>query len=708
MAQPARPGDRGQVLVIVVVALVVLFAMVGLANDIGYAWRARVKMQAVADAAAMAGADALFLAGGVSPSSAARSTATQNGFTNGSGTSINPNAVAVTVNNPPSSGPNSGNSSAVEVIVAQAQPTYFLAVAGFSSLNVSARAVAAVNSSGNCMYSLNPSASGALNMASNSTINSSCGLLVNSNSSTAVTGASGSVITAPSLGIVGGSSFSKGTLPGTTTTGVAAFSDPLAYIPTPSPSGSCSTLSSVGPSATVGIPAGYYCGLTVKSNSTVNLTSTGTYSFNGNVTLDSNTTLNGTGVTLYFKSGSISLSSNTILNLSAPASGTYSGILFFQDRSDSTPLSLSSNSAMTLTGVVYAPAANLTLASNAMADVYSILVASTINIAANSTINCTPTTPVCRAARRLRRPSRSSDAARPRCASATLLPWQARAKPGRAGLGASGPYTPAPGGAGLHADVQHVNGRDGCGPRRRAMGSAKPRGGRQHAWDGTGRMQQHDGYILYSRHQHDSVELLPMRRFVGNDFLHEPWKLHQRAQLRNGNRNRDLQHCHGVSRTAQFGAAQRHRDDAGAVEAHPAVVVTRTTTRGQNRAQAMVEFALVVLITLTLVFLIIQSALPLYAYSFVSYGARSGARYAMVHGSSSSSPATSASVQSYVQGLSYPLDTGSLTVTTTWNPNKSPGSTVTVVVSYVFRPLGPFLGSSNITMSSTAQALISN
>jgi Flp pilus assembly protein TadG len=383
----AARARRGQVIVMVIIALAVLVAMVGLANDIGYAWRVRLKMQSAADAAAIAGADALFNGGGVSASAAAQAVATQNGFTNGSGTPINSNAVTVTVNNPPASGPNSANSNAVEVIIGQPQPTYFLAMAGFSSLSVSARAVGAVTSSSNCVYSLNPSASGAFDMSSNSTITSTCGILIDSSNGQALIGASNTTISAPSLSIVGGMSWSGHALPSNTSTGVAAASDPLAYIPTPSVSGSCTTLATVGSNSTANIPGGYYCGLTVKSNSTVNLTSSGTYSWNGTVDLASNTTLNGTNVTLYFKSGSLSLSSNTTLNLSAPTSGTYAGIVIFQDRADSTSLSISSNSGMALTGAVYAPSATLTMASNAFTDVYSILVASTIQISSNSTIN---------------------------------------------------------------------------------------------------------------------------------------------------------------------------------------------------------------------------------------------------------------------------------------------------------------------------------
>jgi|SRR5579875_3992803 Flp pilus assembly protein TadG len=122
----------------------------------------------------------------------------------------------------------------------------------------------------------------------------------------------------------------------------------------------------------------------------------------------------------------------------------------------------------------------------------------------------------------------------------------------------------------------------------------------------------------------------------------------------------------------------------------------------------MAEFAIILLVTMTLIFGIIQASLALYAFSFVSYGARCGARYAMVRGSKSASPATSASVQAYVQSLAFPLDPAALTVTTTWNPNNDPGSTVTVQVTYVLTPLGPFLSMFAVTMTSRAQALITN
>lgn len=242
-------------------------------------------------------------------------------------------------------------------------------------------------SSQNCMYTLNPSASGALLLNSNASINSTCGILVDSSSGSAVITNSGSSISAPSLGIVGGKSGS-GSLPANTSTGVAVVSDPLSYLPTPSTSGSCTNLSPVNSGSTLNLGTGYYCGLIANSNSTVNFTGSGTYAFDGSVILNSDTTLNATGgVTLYFKSGSLTLNSDVTLNITAPTTGTYAGIAIFEDRSNSSSLILNSNTTMTITGAIYAPDANVTLNSNSFNDVYSIMVASTITINSNSAVN---------------------------------------------------------------------------------------------------------------------------------------------------------------------------------------------------------------------------------------------------------------------------------------------------------------------------------
>jgi Flp pilus assembly protein TadG len=128
---------------------------------------------------------------------------------------------------------------------------------------------------------------------------------------------------------------------------------------------------------------------------------------------------------------------------------------------------------------------------------------------------------------------------------------------------------------------------------------------------------------------------------------------------------------------------------------------------GTQRGTAAAEFGLLATPCLLLIFAIINFAVALYTYDFVCYTAQEAVRYAIVNGSTVASPATAATIQTYVDGLVVGvLNTRVLTVTTTWNPNNKPGSTVTVQVSYTYSPLTSFVSSANITMTRTAAMVI--
>jgi len=133
----------------------------------------------------------------------------------------------------------------------------------------------------------------------------------------------------------------------------------------------------------------------------------------------------------------------------------------------------------------------------------------------------------------------------------------------------------------------------------------------------------------------------------------------------------------------------------------------RVAIRSLHRGQAMAEFALVLTPCLALIFGIINFALALYCYDFVCYSAQEAARYATVNGATSPTPATAASVTSYVDALvAGVLNTHNVTVTTTWSPNNSPGSTVTVTVSYSYPPLTSLVSSVTIALTRTAAMVI--
>src|SRR5579871_1762506 len=137
-------ADRsGQALVLSAVGFSMLLGFVAMAVDTGSLYQAKRKLQTAADAAAVAGAlDYLYNSSSTSAGAAARTASSQNGYTHGS------NGTVVTVNNPPTSGPNSGNSLFVEVIVSKPVPTFFMSLFGFSTVAEMARAVAGTPTSG--------------------------------------------------------------------------------------------------------------------------------------------------------------------------------------------------------------------------------------------------------------------------------------------------------------------------------------------------------------------------------------------------------------------------------------------------------------------------------------------------------------------------------------------------------------------------------
>jgi Flp pilus assembly protein TadG len=143
--------------------------------------------------------------------------------------------------------------------------------------------------------------------------------------------------------------------------------------------------------------------------------------------------------------------------------------------------------------------------------------------------------------------------------------------------------------------------------------------------------------------------------------------------------------------------------------------------RGEEseRGTNLVEYALVLTLLLTTLFGLIDFGRALYAYHFVSDAAREGTRYAVVRGSSCTSPgcpASSGDIEDYLEKVPAGIDANQLTVTTTWNPNGStnctvisnaPGCVVEVQVSYNFKFMLPFLPKSTVVMQSSSQMVIS-
>ena len=121
------------------------------------------------------------------------------------------------------------------------------------------------------------------------------------------------------------------------------------------------------------------------------------------------------------------------------------------------------------------------------------------------------------------------------------------------------------------------------------------------------------------------------------------------------------------------------------------------------RGAASVEMALVSLLFYSMMFGVVYAAIVMFAWNSAAYAARQATRYAMVHGAASGYACTSAQLQSMVRRSS---GLQSATVTTTWTPNNSPGSTVKVFVSMPVAVFVPLVSIKSVTVASSSQMII--
>jgi Flp pilus assembly protein TadG len=126
---------------------------------------------------------------------------------------------------------------------------------------------------------------------------------------------------------------------------------------------------------------------------------------------------------------------------------------------------------------------------------------------------------------------------------------------------------------------------------------------------------------------------------------------------------------------------------------------------GSQRGAYFVEYSLVILIFLFVLFGIMEFGRIVTAYNVLSGATREGTRYAIVHGSRSGAAATATDVQTEVRRWCIGLDSSSVTVTTTWPSGNAPGAPVTVTTTYGITPLVGFI--SPFSIGSRSQMVIS-
>jgi hypothetical protein len=412
MQTTLRKDQKGQAAIFLTLSLPVTFGMLAMVVDLGWCYfraeACKTAAQSAAIAAAMAARNApnLTCGSGVTctadastyvacpsnptspPSSNLQSGclyAMQNGFTySGSSGRQNVRYAASTTGSPISgSSPNYW----VRFVVSENIPTLFAGILRQPWQVVSAAATAAVfrPGGGACVYALDPTAAGAITIKGNADVEASCGVWDNSSSSSSLSCTNNTTLNAGSANItLTGGNDCSGTVTPTPLTYQASTADPFASVPTPADRNRCDANGiNAGDSITMPLDGTFeVCGdISLTGNGSTSLPAGIYYVKNGNLAWH-NGSITGSGVTIFMTGnspGTITINGNMTVNLAAPTSGTYHGLVIYQDRTLTSPPNHTFNggAGMNFRGSIYLPGSALKYAGGNSSSV-TALIADTI------------------------------------------------------------------------------------------------------------------------------------------------------------------------------------------------------------------------------------------------------------------------------------------------------------------------------------------
>lgn len=383
---------RGQLPVLIAIALVAILAFVALALEGGLLLNQRRHAQVAAEAAALAAAARLYdhmNTDGTDYQSpytqtevigwakdTAKAYAAANGYDEDRGDCI------VTRNIPPESGPNAGKFGYAEVIIEAQQRRRFSSIFGRDDFVVKARAVACVarRPIPYAIVVLDPRSKGSFTAKGQGDVKvDNAGVIVDSNHDTGGIVTGGGIVIAPTFDFTG-TPGSSGNFQGKITSGQPVVPDPLAALPVPDPSAltlrSSKKLDIRGDTPVTLEPGRYIGGISIASQGSVTLNPGIYYMDGGGFSVTGQGNLTGNGIMIYNaatkNSDNINIAGQGgVVNLTPPTSGTYAGILLFQARDSIADVSVTGDGKYQMTGTFYAARANLKVAGNGDAQIGS-------------------------------------------------------------------------------------------------------------------------------------------------------------------------------------------------------------------------------------------------------------------------------------------------------------------------------------------------
>jgi len=241
-----------------------------------------------------------------------------------------------------------------------------------------------------CVLALDPSASSAVKIQGSTDIGmTGCVIAANSKSSTAVYRGGSAKLSAACVNTVGGTSGIRSNsnahldCPTPLENQYPSF-DPLKDVLPPT----YSTCQNVPGGKTKTLSPGKFCNKSLSGDITLE---PGSYVLDGGrINLGGNGSLTGAGVTIFLINGAeFSVNGNEIVKLTPPSSGPYAGISIFQEKSNTTTLTINGTSGSYVSGFVYAPGAHIFYAGDSTTTALSKclrLVGNTVEMTGNSDI----------------------------------------------------------------------------------------------------------------------------------------------------------------------------------------------------------------------------------------------------------------------------------------------------------------------------------
>ncbi len=369
----------------------VLLAFVGLAVDVGVLVGQHQQSQNAADAAALAAAGILLNGGStIDAQNAGIAYGAKNGYL----------SSEISVQIPPNTGPHVGDATYVAVVIQHTQPTVFMRVFQIGSVTIGARAVAGFKPvpQNYALVVLDRTQCSAYSQSSGSTLTvNGGGVMVNSSCQPSGSLGGGSTLNASLINYYSAGSWS---LSNNATTSVPPastglrMSDPLASLAAPTPGAASPNSGGTAANPSTALinsntpvtlyPGTYYGGLKITGSGNVTF-APGTYIFaGGGFDYSGSSTISGSGVTFYNTydpqqpngagaCGNLSIQGSGVLTLTAPTSGAYANMLFWQDRACTQPMKYA-GSSYTTSGVIYLPAAPLNVSGGGTLGALQIVV----------------------------------------------------------------------------------------------------------------------------------------------------------------------------------------------------------------------------------------------------------------------------------------------------------------------------------------------